>query len=145
MPEASNSVVIDRPVADVFVFLGNAENDRRWRSGVVELQRVSGEGVGTRYHQVVSGPGGRKVNADIEIIEFTPNSRIAFRTTTGPVRPEGSYDLSPQDGGTKVTFKLSATVGGLKSLFMGSMVQKTMNNEVAALSELKRVLESSTL
>jgi uncharacterized protein YndB with AHSA1/START domain len=142
MPEATNSVTIARPVSDVFSFLADAENDKQWRSGVIELRRVSGEGVGTRYHQVVSGPGGRKVNADIEITELTPGRHIAFHTTTGPVRPAGSYELATTaDGGTHVTFRLSAEVGGIKKLFMGSMVQKTMNKEVAALAELKRVLE----
>jgi len=78
------------------------------------------------------------------LAEFNPNSRIAFRATGGPVRQEASYDLASQDGGTKVTLTLSARLGGLKALFMGSMVQKTMNNEVTALSELKRALESSS-
>jgi uncharacterized membrane protein len=84
----------------------------------------------------------RAITADIEITELTPDRRIAFRTTTGPVRPAGSYELAPSDdGGTRVTFTLSAEVGGIKKLVMGSMVQKTMNSEVGALTELKRVLE----
>jgi uncharacterized protein YndB with AHSA1/START domain len=142
MPEARNSITISRPVSEVFSFLADAENDKRWRSGVLELTRLSGDGVGTKYHQVVSGPGGRKVTADIEVTELTPDRRIGFTTITGPVRPTGSYDLAAEDGGTRVTFTLSAEVGGIKKLFMGSMVQKTMNSEVGALSQLKRVLES---
>jgi uncharacterized membrane protein len=142
MPEASKSITISRPVSEVFNFLANAENDRRWRSGVLELTRVSGEGVGTQYHQVVAGPGGRKVNADIEVTELIRDKCIGFKTTTGPVRPVGSYDLAAAEGGTRVTFTLSAEVSGIKKLVMGSMVQKTMNREVEALTELKRVLES---
>ena len=93
MPEESNTITIARPAGDVFAFLADAENDKLWRPGVVEIARTGGQGVGTTYHQVVSGPGGRRVDADIEITEFLPDERIAFRTTKGPIRPTGSYDL----------------------------------------------------
>jgi hypothetical protein len=51
MPDATNSITIARPVSEVLSFLADAENDKRWRSGVIELSRLSGDGVGTRYHQ----------------------------------------------------------------------------------------------
>jgi carbon monoxide dehydrogenase subunit G len=141
MPEESRTITIARPVSDVFAFLADAENDQRWRPGVVEITRTGGQGVGTTYHQVVSGPGGRRVDADVEITEFVPDQRIAFRTTKGPVRPTGSYDLRTRDGGTEVTFRLAAKLGGLKQL-MSPMVSRTMKSEVGALVELKRVLEN---
>ena len=141
MPEESNTITIARPVGDVFAFLANAENDKQWRGGVIEMTRTSGQGVGTTYRQVVAGPGGRRIDADVEITEFVADQRIAFRTTKGPVRPTGSYDLHAGDGGTVVTFRLAAELGGVKKL-MAPMVAKTMRSEVAALTELKRVLES---
>ncbi|HUC14024.1 MAG TPA: SRPBCC family protein [Acidimicrobiales bacterium] len=140
MPEASRTITIARPVGDVFAFLADAENDKKWRHGVIEITRTGGQGVGTTYRQVVSGPGGRPTDADVEITEFVPDHRIAFRTTKGPVRPTGSYDLRAGDGGTELTFRLAAKLGGLKKL-MSPMVSRAMNSEVAALVELKRVLE----
>ena len=141
MPEESNTITIARPAGDVFAFLADAENDKQWRGGVIEMTRTSGQGVGATYRQIVAGPGGRRIDADIEITEFVPDQRIAFRTTKGPVRPTGSYELQAGEGGTVVTFRLAATLGGVKKL-MAPMVAKTMRSEVAALTELKRVLES---
>jgi uncharacterized protein YndB with AHSA1/START domain len=141
MPEESNTITIARPVGDVFAFLANAENDKQWRGGIIEMTRTGGQGIGATYRQIVAGPGGRRIDADVEITEFVPDQRIAFRTTKGPVRPTGSYDLQTRDRGTVVTFRLAATLGGVKKL-MAPMVTKTMKSEVAALSELKRVLES---
>ena len=141
MPEESNTVTIARPAGDVFAFLADAENDKQWRGGVIEMTRTSGQGVGATYRQIVAGPGGRRIDADVEITEFVPDQRIAFRTTKGPVRPTGSYELQAGEGGTVVTFRLAATLGGVKKL-MAPMVAKTMRSEVAALTELKRVLES---
>ena len=55
--------------------------------------------------------------------------------------PTESHELQAGDGGTVVTFRLAAKLGGVKKL-MAPMVAKTMKSEVAALTELKRVLES---
>jgi uncharacterized membrane protein len=140
MPSASSEIVINRPRDDVFEFLANPENDPQWRSGVIDLKRVSGNGIGARYAQGVKGPGGRRIPADIEITELTPGETIAFQTVAGPVRPRGRYQLSAVDGGTRVRFDLEADVKGLKRL-MAPMVQKTMNNEVGQLGRLKRVTE----
>ena len=140
MPSASNEIVIDRPRDDVFAFLADPENDPQWRSGVLDLKRVSGSGVGARYRQGVKGPGGRRISADIEITDLTPGQSISFRTLTGPVRPGGRYVLSAAGAGTRVRFELEADMKGLKRV-MAPMVQKTMNNEVGQLDQLKRVLE----
>jgi uncharacterized protein YndB with AHSA1/START domain len=141
MPEESSTITIARPVGDAFAFLANAENDKQWRGGVIEMTRTSGQGVGTTYRQIVAGPGGRRIDADVEITEIVADQRIAFRTTNGPVRPTGTYELHAGDSGTVVTFRLAAKLGGVKKL-MAPVVAKTMKSEVAALTELKRVLES---
>jgi carbon monoxide dehydrogenase subunit G len=137
VPSASNEVVVDRPVADVFAFLADAENDAKWRPGVIEIKRESE----TTYRQTVEGPGGRSISANVELTESRPDELIAFRATSGPVRPNGRYVLVPEGEGTRVRFELEAELGGLKRL-MAPMVQKTMNSEVAALANLKRVLEA---
>lgn len=143
MPEQSRTVSIARPVSTVFAFLADAENDKQWRPGVIEMSRTGGDGAGATYRQVLGAPGGRRVDADLEITELVPDQRIAFRTTTGPVRTTGSYDLRPVDNGTEVTFRLSARLVGLKRL-MTPLVAMTIRSEVDALGELKRVLESRT-
>jgi uncharacterized membrane protein len=141
MPRASREIVIKCPREDVFAFLADPENDPQWRSGVLDLKRVSGSGIGARYAQGVKGPGGRRIPADIEITELTAGEAIAFKTVAGPVRPRGRYTLATADGGTRVRFELEADVKGLKRL-LTPMVQKTMTNEVRQLDSLKRVIET---
>jgi Polyketide cyclase / dehydrase and lipid transport len=89
----------------------------------------------------VSGPMGRRVQADYEVTVFTPNTRLDFQTTTGPARPHGRYDLESVAGGTRLTFTLDAELTGIRKLLMNSAVQKTMDSEVRTLDNLKRVLE----
>jgi uncharacterized membrane protein len=141
MPRASSEIVINSPREDVFAFLADPENDPQWRSGVLDLKRVSGSGIGARYAQNVKGPSGRRIPADIEITELTAGEAIAFQTVAGPVRPRGRYTLAAADGGTSVRFELEADVKGLKRL-LAPVVQKAMNNEVRQLDSLKRVIET---
>jgi uncharacterized protein YndB with AHSA1/START domain len=100
MPEESRTITIARPVGEVFAFLADAENDKMWRHGVMEITRTGGQGDGTTDRQVVSGPGGRRVDADVEITQFVPEQRIALSTIKAPARPSGNYDMRTIDGGT---------------------------------------------
>lgn len=142
MPEARHELTIPRPAGQVFAFVADGLNGPKWRSGILDIAHVSGSGVGTSYKQGVKGPGGRRVDADYQITVYEPNTRLAFKTTAGPVRPTGEYRFEEVDGGTRLTFALQAELGGIKKLLMSGAVQKTMDAEVAATEQLKSVLES---
>jgi uncharacterized protein YndB with AHSA1/START domain len=143
MPQAQHTVTIKLPVEAVFAFVVDGERCPHWRPSVLDIKRVSGDGgVGTRYEQGVSGPMGRRITADYEITQSEPNRLLEFQTVTGPARPHGRYDFESVEGGTRLSFALDATLTGISKLLMGSMVQKTMESEVATLDKLKQVLEA---
>jgi uncharacterized membrane protein len=142
MPAAERTIAIKRPVAAVFDYVADGRNGPSWRSGVLDVEHLSGDGVGAIYRQGVRGPGGRRIAADYEVTAFVPNSRIEFRAIAGPVRPTGSYRFStttPDE--TQLTFALQAELGGLKRLLMSGAVQSTMDAEMGALDRLKAILE----
>lgn len=141
MPSAERTVTINRPVDEVFRFVADGTRAPHWRSGVLDVAHVSGEGVGARYSQGVKGPGGRRIAADYEITAFEPDRKIGFRATAGPVRPEGSFTFEGMGTGTILTFALSAELSGWKRLLMSGAVQSTMQAEMAALDTLKDLLE----
>jgi carbon monoxide dehydrogenase subunit G len=141
VPEAERSITINRPVADVFAFLADGLTATKWRSGVLDIAHVSGDGLGAIYRQGVKGPMGRRIAADYRITEYTPTKRIAFEAIAGPVRPRGAYVMEPGGDGTRLTFSLAAKLGPVQRLVMGRMVQQTMDAEIRALDTLKTVLE----
>ena len=51
MPQAQHTVTIRRPVEGVFHYVADGENGAQWRPGVLDIRRVSGEGVGATYEQ----------------------------------------------------------------------------------------------
>jgi uncharacterized protein YndB with AHSA1/START domain len=140
MPAAQHSAVIRRPVGEVFAFVVDGENAAKWRSGVLDAQRVSGTEVGAVYRQGVKGPGGRRIAADYEVTAYEPNRRLAFKTIAGPVRPNGEFAFDETSEGTKVTLSLDASLTGIKKLLLGGAVQKTMEAEVNAIENLERAM-----
>ncbi|HET7740092.1 MAG TPA: SRPBCC family protein [Mycobacterium sp.] len=143
MAHAERTITISAPPSEVFAFFTTPSNDQRWRAGVKDIKAEGGPRVGAVVHQTIAGPMGRGVKADIMITAYEPNTRYAFRAVEGPVRPVGSYVFTQVEGGTAVTFALSAEVAGLKKLMMGGPVQKSMEGEMAALDTAKKVLEGS--
>jgi hypothetical protein len=64
-----------RPPDQVFAFFTDPDNDLRWRSHVKEASADGPIRVGSSVHQVVSGPGGRSIPADLEVTAHDPPSR----------------------------------------------------------------------
>jgi len=127
----------------VFAFFTDPANETRWRgSHVREFSPEGPTAPGTRIRQVVAGPMGRGIDADIEITRVEPDVRYGFRGVAGPIRPVGEYTFRPVDDGTEVTFTLDVPVSGVKKVVMGGAVRKALDSEVAALDTAKEILES---
>jgi carbon monoxide dehydrogenase subunit G len=141
MSMATHEVKIERSPHDVFAFLADGENDPKWRPGVADVKRESGEGAGAVFRQGVKGPMGKRVDADYRLTEYDPDSALAFEVIAGPVRPHGRYELLPDGDSTRVRFTLECELSGAKKLMMRRSVEKSMRDEVANLERLKSVLE----
>jgi uncharacterized protein YndB with AHSA1/START domain len=141
MPAAKRSITIHRPVEEVFAYVADGLNARKWRSGVLDIAKMSGDGKGAIYKQGVKGPMGRRVAADYEITAFEVNRRLAFKAIAGPVRPNGEFTFKQAGDGTSVTFELGVQLSFLRRLVFGRPVQGTMNAEMKALDKLKSNLE----
>jgi uncharacterized membrane protein len=75
--EFENTIVIERPIDELFAFLSDFENIPKWNYYVPEVRRLSKSpiGIGTTYHQL------RKTDQqDFRIIEFEPNTTVAVKT-----------------------------------------------------------------
>lgn len=142
MPAAERSIVIHRPQQEVFDFFTNPVNEARWRTHLKDVSVSGPVGVGSRVHQVVKGPGGRGIAADIEVTVFQPPERYAFRVVAGPVRPTGEYTFAGEGDSTTVSLSLEAHLSGLKKLLMARAVQRSMEGEMRGLDRAKALLEN---
>ena len=141
MPSARRTIVINRPVDEVFAFFTDPSNELRWRSHLKEVAAEGPIATGARIHQVVNGPAGRGIAADIEVTGYEPPTRYAFQVVAGPVRPSGEFRFAAEGGATTVTLSLRADLAGLKKLLLSRPVQTSMDGEMRALDRAKAVLE----
>jgi uncharacterized protein YndB with AHSA1/START domain len=100
------TVVIDRPIEEVFAFLADGENDPKFSPRVLEIAKTT-EGppaVGTVYASTVKDAG-VKTKRQFRITEFEPPTRIRWTEISKNLvtAPEGGYDLAPEGSGTRVT------------------------------------------
>ena len=138
---AERTIVVNRPIQDVFEYLSDGTNNMQWRSGVVQIERTSAAaGAGATYRQVLKGPGGRSIDGDYVITDYSPPRQLGFQVTAGPARPVGRFELTDADGGTEVTFTLDLQPKGFMRL-MTPMIASQVRREVAALDNVKTILE----
>jgi uncharacterized protein YndB with AHSA1/START domain len=142
MPSATGSIVVHRPIQQVFDFFTTPSNDPRWRSHVKEISASGPLGPGTVVRQVVAGPGGRGIPASLRVVAFESPSRYSFIVTEGPARPEGEFRFTSVEGGTEVSLTLRAELRGLRGLLLSRPVQHSMDGEVAALDRARRLIEA---
>lgn len=143
MASIQRTVVINRPVDEVFGYFADVANDPQWRGNGVKIGLDGVMGQGARVHQRLSaGPFGASVKADMEVVVFEPPTALAFQVTTGPLRPRVEFRFAPVGTGTEVSFSIQAPLSGLKKAVMGRMAEKNMADEAAALDNAKRILES---
>jgi uncharacterized protein YndB with AHSA1/START domain len=101
------TVVIDRPIEEVFAFLADGENDPKFSPRVLEIAKTTDgpPGVGTVYASTVKDAG-VKTRREIKLTEFEPPTRIRWSEVSKNLvtAPEGGYDLAPEGTGTRVRF-----------------------------------------
>ena len=100
------SALVERPPEEVFDFLADGANDRKFSPRVLEIEKTTDGpvGVGTVYKSTVKDAG-MKTNREFEITEFERPARIrwAERSKNIVTAAAGGYDLEPADGGTRLT------------------------------------------
>ena len=100
------TVVIDRPIEEVFAFLADGENDPKFSPRVLEIAKTTDgpPGVGTVYASMVKDAG-VKTKREFEITEFAPPTRIRWAEVSKNMvtAPEGGYDLAQEGSGTRLT------------------------------------------
>jgi uncharacterized membrane protein len=143
--QQEHTVVIDRPIEEVFAFVADPNNDSLWQAWTLETEQTS-EGpvdVGTTLRSIAKMLG-RRIEVAMEVTENDPPHRQCVRITAGPIPASGCYLLEPADGGsTRFTQTFEGEVGGFFRLaepLVGRVISRQTEADMATLKDL---LESS--
>lgn len=140
MPLFNQSVTINRPVADVFAFLVDVENEPKWQKDLTEAKVTSPGpiGIGSTGEDLRTS-GRRQIVTKWEVTQFEPNTMLAFKVTK-PVPFTASYQFDSLEGGTKVT--VAASPARWSFLLWPLFVVAGKKQYTRDFASLKRVLET---
>src|SRR5215813_1442053 len=113
MVDVSGSILIERPVEDVFAYVTDVTNDPAWHTDVLEARKLTEgpPGVGTVWHARFKPAMGIS-EGEMEVVTFDPNRLHVMRGSLGPMHPTLTYLLEPVDGGTRFTRRVQIAVSG---------------------------------
>ena len=99
------TVLIDRPIEQVFDFLLDGENDKKFSARVLEISKKTDgpPGVGTVFASTVKDAG-VKTEREFKLTEFEAPTKIRWTEISKNLvtAPEGGYDLAEAGEGTQV-------------------------------------------
>lgn len=145
MVKMEHSVVINRPIEEVFAFLTRPENGLQFRAGLLEAEQTSEGpmGVGTTWREVEQFLG-RRSESTYEVTQYEPNTRLRFRSTSGPMPAEATETFELVEGGTRVNVTFEVELGGLFKLAEPVVARMAKRQVEADIGNAKDLLEAQT-
>ncbi len=145
MLKIESSIVINRPVDEVFAVLSNIENNPKWSSGFLEAKKTSQGpiGVGTTWRAVQKALG-QRIETEAEVTEYEPNRKCTQRGKSPfPVKVQMTFESV--EGGTRVNLRLEGEPGGFFKLAQPLVANMAKRNIEGDLANLKDLMEAHAL
>ena len=142
MINVEDSIIIHRPVEEVFAFIADQTNAPQWQDGLLEVRRTTGApiGVGTK-HTAVRKFLGRRLELTNEYVTFVPNQQITF-AGDGASRFEASYLTEATPEGARLICRMQMEQGGLLGLAEPLIAAGLKRDFATNFRKLKSLLEN---
>lgn len=138
------SIVIHRPVEQVYKFLSVPKNRLKYDPDLIDVRQTPEVPIriGTRIVEVRSMLG-KKGEMVTEVSELEPNRLIGYRTFQGdPTNAFGAYQFDSIPEGTRLTLNFSLDPRGIVKLVVPLIVRSMKRNIAAGLCNIKALLEN---
>ena len=143
MIKNEKSIVIQRPIEEVFAYVSDLQNGPQWQSALLEARRTTEGplGIGTKFTSVRKFMS-QKMEASIEFVAYEPNHKFAIKSTSGSTPFEQSFLFESTAEGTRLTTILELQTSGLMGL-ADPLISNSLRREMdASFGDLKDLLES---
>tara|TARA_B100001123_G_scaffold442647_1_gene586751 strand:+ start:815 stop:1255 length:441 start_codon:yes stop_codon:yes gene_type:complete len=138
----SASIVIERPIEEVFSFISRIENMPRWVTGVAAARLDSPEMTTGASFRVSYSQGFRADTVVMEVITFEPPRIFETRSSRAPFQFAGSLILEEYESGTLITNTIEADADSLSTRlatlmlgpFLARSMQKRLHRELRSLN-----------
>ena len=141
MISAEHTVVINRPVEDVFAFVADQTNEPKWHTDVLEVRPTAPLKLGGTLTWVIKFMGRNEY--EMEVTGFEPHRHIELTTREGPLKPTVTHRFEPADGGTRYTRHVDMPLKGMIRIVGPIMVATgaARKRQVRFAENLKNLLE----
>jgi uncharacterized protein YndB with AHSA1/START domain len=142
MVRAEESVVVGRPIEEVFAYLTDPSKVPEWQSSALEA-RLETEGpmrAGSRAVETRKFLG-RKLESKMDVLEYEPPKLFTIKVASGPVPFQVTNTLSETGAGTRVDAVIEGEPGGFFRLAEPLVVRAVQRELRGNLETLKDVLE----
>jgi uncharacterized protein YndB with AHSA1/START domain len=141
MLKVESSVVISKPVDEVFAYVTNGDNATKWQVGVESaVQEAPVDLVGSRYLEVRRFMG-QELKTTLEVTVVERPSKWAAKVVEGPIPYELQLAFEAQGGATKVTIGIEGEPTGVFKLASGMLEGQLDKNIRDNCEKLKATLE----
>jgi uncharacterized protein YndB with AHSA1/START domain len=143
MIDVTVSTVVNRPVAEVFAFVAEMENEPQWHTDILVAERTTdgAVGQGTRYRVQFKPQPMSPTEGAVEIVDFQPDRRIVSRSDMGSMKPTMTHEFEKVTAGTRVTRRIEIQTSGALTLMSPMMRVMVRRSNVKFIENLKRLLE----
>ena len=143
MIKVEKSVVINKPVAEVFAFVSNNDNTAKWQGGVeAVIQEGPPNVVGSKYTEVRKFMG-QEMKSTLEVTAFEQDAKWAAKVVKGPVPFEVTATFEASGGGTKMTTRVEGEPKGFFKVAEGVLKGQLEKSLEEDSGRLKKILEGS--
>ena len=144
MLKFSADLKVNRPVAQVFTWLTNAENQGKFDKSSLKMDLLTpGPWRAGSQFKELRDLGGRKTEVLSEVSELEPNRRFVIRSKTGPDWL-GTWNFEPEGAGTRLRWTGQLTLKGFVRL-LEPLIGKQMRSQIAwQFEQLPGLIEAET-
>lgn len=130
MADFQSSIIIQRPVKEVFDYALNPDNIPNIMPNVVKLEKLSEGPIdkGTKFLET-RNIRGREAKAEIEITEFELYKTYTTKSVAGEITIVYKYSFDSIEEGTQVQFEANVHIRGLFSFFSRRALVKILKQE----------------
>ena len=141
MIKVEKSVIIKKPVEEVFSYSQNKDNYSKWQGeGSIQMLEGPDNVVGSRYLDI-SKFLGQEMKSTMEITAYKENEIWAAKVIKGPVPYEVAMAYAKVPEGTKLTIVIEGEPKGFFKLAEGIVVSSIEKDIEESLNRLKSILE----
>ncbi len=137
------TVMIDRPIQEVFAYLTRFEHLPEWQKMITKVTPIDNQppeaGMEFKVETLVLG---RNLEGVVKVTRFDPPNGFSYTTIAGPSDIKADISIKPAGTGSSVGIQVQAQPAGIFKLAENVFKQKMTEQMQQNLQNLKTILEN---